>query len=69
LKQGTLEHNAERHTKRQRVIEMADFLKEQGAEIIEYDDKMVRQLVEQVTVHDKQFVVRFKSEIEIEVEL
>jgi len=69
LKQDTLEHNAERHTKRQRITEMADFLKEQGAEIIEYDDKMVRQLVEQVTVHDKQFVVRFKSEIEIEVKL
>ncbi len=67
LKQETLGHNAERHTKRQRVAEMADFLKKHGDGIKEYDDKLVRQLVEKVTVHDKRVVVMFKSEIEIEI--
>lgn len=67
LKQDTLEHNAERHTKRQRVAEMEAFLKSQGGRIEEYDDKLVRQLVEQVAVHDKRLVVRFKSGIDIEV--
>ncbi|MDL2310397.1 recombinase family protein [Peptostreptococcaceae bacterium OttesenSCG-928-C18] len=69
VKQETLEHNAERHTKRQRVKEMEKFLKKQGSGLDEYDDKLVRKLVEQVTVHDKRLVIRFKSGIEIEVGL
>lgn len=69
IKQETLEHNAERHTKRQRVKDMEHFLKEQGGELTEYDDKLVRQLVERVTVEDKRLVVQFKSEIEVEVGL
>ncbi len=69
LKQETMEHNAERHTKRQRIKDMEKFLKKQGNGITEYDDKLVRKLVERVMVHDKQLLVRFKSGIEIEVEL
>lgn len=41
VKQETLEHNAERHTKRQRVKEMEEFLKKQGSGIAEYDDKLL----------------------------
>lgn len=69
LKQETMEHNAERHTKGQRIKDMEKFLKKQGNGITEYDDKLVRKLVERVTVHDKQLLVRFKSGIEIEVKL
>ena len=69
VKQETLEHNAERHTKRQRVKEMEKFLKKQGCRLAAYDDKLVRQLVEQVTVHEKQLKIRFKSGIEVEVGL
>lgn len=69
VKQETLEHNAERHTKRQRVKEMEEFLKKQGSGIAEYEDKLVRQLVVQVTVQEKQLIVRFKSGIEVKVEL
>lgn len=67
-KQETLERSAQRQAKQQRISEMADFLKEQGSELKEYDDKLVRQLVEQVTVHEQRFAVRFKSGIEVEVE-
>lgn len=68
-KRETLEHNAERHTKRKRIKDMEHFLKEQGGKLAEYDDKLVRQLVERATVEDKRLVVQFKSEIEVEVGL
>lgn len=67
-KQEALERNAHQQAKRQRISEMADFLKDQGTEIMEYDDKLVRQLVEQVTVQKQRFAVRFKSGIEVNVE-
>ena len=69
VKQETLEHNAERHTNRQRVKEMEKFLRKQGDGIKGYDDKLVRRLVEQATVEDKRLLVRFKSGIEVEVGL
>lgn len=40
-----------------------------SGKLTEYDDKLVRQLVERVTVREEQFVVRFKSEIEVEMEI
>ncbi len=43
-----IEHNADRQAKRQRFADMSAFHKEQTGEITEYDDKLVRQLVEQV---------------------
>jgi len=66
-KQSVQENIATRQTQRQRIAEMTSFLQEQNSEVAEYDDKLVRQLVEAVTVYDKQFLVRFKSGIEVEV--
>ena len=66
-KQSVQENIAIRQTQRQRIAEMTSFLQEQNSEVAEYDDKLVRQLVEAVTVYDKQFLVRFKSGIEVEV--
>ncbi len=65
-KQEALVHNAERQTKRQRIAEMTEFLEEQ-TEMIEYDDKLVRQLVEKVLIHENKWIVTFKSGLEIEV--
>ena len=48
-------------------IEMESFLSGQGTEVQEYDDALVRRLVETITVHDDRFKVKFKSGIEIEV--
>lgn len=48
---------------------MEEFLKKQGNGIAEYDDKLVRQLVEQVTMQEKRLIVRFKSGIEVEIEI
>ena len=48
-----------------KVIE--EFLDEQQEEIEEYDETMVRKLIEKITVYDDRLVVRLKSGIEMDV--
>jgi hypothetical protein len=47
---------------------MTDFLNEQSCELEEYDEQLVRRLIEKVTVHDNIIVVEFKSGIEIQLD-
>ena len=65
LKQNAVE-NAEREGKRQRIAEMTDFLNEQSCELEEYDEQLVRRLIEKVTVFDEKMNIEFKSGVEIE---
>lgn len=67
LKQNTLVENAEREGKRQRIAEMTEFLNEQSYELEEYDEQLVRRLIEKVTIFDDKFTVEFKSGVEIDV--
>ncbi|CAI3297981.1 hypothetical protein [Enterococcus cecorum] len=60
--------NIMRERKRQRIAEMTDFLNEQSYELEEYDEQLVRRLIEKVTVHDDRIEVEFKSGISIDVE-
>jgi len=69
IKQETQEHNAQRQTKRQRISEMTEFLDIQSGIIAEYDDKLTRQLIDQITVFDDKLTIEFKSGVEIEVEM
>ena len=69
IKMETQEQNAQRQTKRQRVAEMTKFLDSQSGMMTEYDDKLTRQLVEQITVFDDKLQIDFKSGVEIEVEI
>jgi len=69
LRQETLSRNALRQDKRDRISEMTDFLNTQTSDIAEFDDKLVRKLVEKATVYDDRIVVEFKSGLEIEVSL
>ena len=46
---------------------MKQFLDEQTREITEYDDQLVRRLIERITVCDKRVVVEFKSDASVEV--
>ena len=69
LKQETLSRNALRQDKRDRIAEMTDFLKTQTGDITEFDDKLVRKLVEKAIVYDDRILVEFKSGLEIEVNL
>jgi hypothetical protein len=67
LKQNALVENAEREGKRQRITEMTDFLNEQSYELEEYDEQLVRRLIEKVIVHDNSFEIDFKSGIGIQI--
>ncbi len=40
---------------------MRAFLREQPAAIAEYDESLVRRLIEKVTVYEDKFIVEFKS--------
>ena len=51
------------------IAEMTDFLNTQTGDITEFDDKLVRKLVEKAIVYDDRLVVEFKSGLEIEVNL
>ena len=69
LRQETLSRNALRQDKRDRIAEMKDFLNTQTGDISEFDDKLVRKLVEKAIVYDDRIVVEFKSGLEIEANL
>ena len=69
LKQSALVENAEREGKRQRIIEMGEFLDEQSEVLEEYDEQLVRRLIEKVTVFEEKFTVEFKSGVEVDVAL
>ncbi|WP_041715263.1 hypothetical protein [Acetivibrio clariflavus] len=43
---------------------MTDFLNEQSYELEEYDEQIVRRLIEKVTVFDDKLTVEFKSGVE-----
>lgn len=68
LKQNALVENAEREGKRQRIAEMTDFLNKQSRELEEYDEQLVRRLIEKVTIYEDKLTVEFKSGVEIDVE-
>ena len=64
LKQRALVENAEREGKRQRIIEMTEFLDEQPGGLEEYGEQLVRRLIEKVTVFQEKLTFEFKSGIE-----
>lgn len=68
-KQNALVENADREGKRQRIAEMTDFLNEQSCELEEYDEQLVRRIIEKVTVFDDKLIIGFKSGVVIDVEI
>ena len=61
--------DANREGIRQKVAELETFFGELDGEVTEYDDSLVRRLIERITVYDDHFTVEFKSGIEVDVEL
>ncbi len=53
---------------KQRMDEMLEFIDQNGHGGLEYDEVLVRRLVEQVQVYDEHITIKFKSGIEIEVQ-
>jgi site-specific DNA recombinase len=60
--------NAVREGLKQRIAEMQQFLAEQTDEIKEYDEALVRRMIEKITVHEDRFTVEFKSGTSVDVE-
>ena len=47
---------------------MREFLDSQPTEVLEYDEQLVRRLIEKVTVYDERFEVEFKSGMTVDVD-
>ena len=47
---------------------MSAFLKEQPTSITEYDEGLVRRLIEKITVYEDKFTVEFKSGLTVDVD-
>ncbi|MFV0441426.1 MAG: recombinase family protein [Lachnospirales bacterium] len=68
LKQNAMAENAEREGLKQRIADMHEFLAEQTEQIEEYDESLVRRMVEKVTIYEEKFMVEFKSGTSVDVE-
>ncbi|MDK2830143.1 MAG: hypothetical protein PWP67_2977 [Clostridium butyricum] len=68
-KEVLLSKNAGFASQKLRMAEMTKFLKEQKSTIQEYDEQIVRKLIEKITVYDEKVTVAFKSGMEIDVEI
>lgn len=52
-----------------RVEDLASFLNDQVETVNEYSDALVRRLIEKITVCDTKLIVKFKSDLEVEVDV
>ncbi len=68
LKQKALSESAQREGLKQRITEMTEFLSQHTGTVDEYDEQLVRRLVEKVAVYEDRFVVEFKSGMNVEID-
>ena len=66
-KQAILTEEAESQGEKDRITEMMEFIENHADQSLDYDEELVRLLVEKVTVFENNVVVRFKSGIEVEI--
>ena len=52
---------------KKRISEMQQFLAEQQQDITEYDERLVRRLIEKITVYDEMITAEFKSGTSVDV--
>ena len=67
-KQKAQVENAGRDELRKRIDDMSAFLREQPTALTEYNEPLVRRLIEKVTVFADKFTVEFKSGVTVDVE-
>lgn len=67
LKQAAMMENAEREGLKQRIAEMKQFLTEQTEQIEEYDEFLVRRMIDKVIVYEDRLAVEFKSGTNIDI--
>ena len=68
-KQRLLLEDAEKEGVRQQMKVVEDFLDRQQEEVDEYDEALVRKLIEKITVYDDHLAFEFKSGLETEVQM
>ncbi|MBK4844025.1 serine recombinase [Enterococcus faecium] len=51
----------------ERINELIEFIRKNKFRTLEYDDKLVRKIIQSVTVYEEHFVISFKSGIEMEI--
>ena len=61
--------DASKETLRQKIVALETVLAGVNGKVEEYEDALVRKLIERITVYDEYFTVEFKSGIEIDVRL
>ena len=59
--------SANRDELKKRIADMGEFLRKQPTAITEYDEPLVRRLIEKVTVYEEKFTVEFKSGLTMDV--
>lgn len=66
-KQKVQLESAGRDELKKRISDMSTFLREQPTVLTEYDEALVRRLIEKVTVYEDKFTVEFKSGVNVEI--
>jgi site-specific DNA recombinase len=66
-KQKILVENANRDELRKRIADMSSFLQNQPTALTEYNEPLVRRLIEKITVFEDKFTVEFKSGVMMDV--
>lgn len=67
-KQNILLSKAENNNSKQRMDEMIEFIEQNVHDGLEYDEVLVRRLVEKVIIKQDNILIKFKSGIEIVIE-
>ena len=68
-KQNLLVEEANRAGLKKRMDVLEAFLAEQTCEVTDYDEGLVRQVIEKITIHDDHLAFKFKSGLETEVQM
>ena len=66
-KQKLQVENANRDELKKRMIDMSAFLRDQTTAFTEYNEQLLRWLIEKVTIYEDKFAVEFKSGVTVDV--
>lgn len=66
-RQALINQEAEQSAMKHRIEEMREFIQTQTSRVTEYDEQLVRQLIEKITVHSDRFEFVFKSGMSIDL--
>ncbi|MCQ5166114.1 MAG: DNA recombinase [Butyribacter sp.] len=64
---NAMTEKAEREGLKMRINKMQEFLENQMDRISEYDEQLVRKMIEKITIYDDKFVIEFKSGTSLDV--